>query len=86
MRRVPGRTVDRLFEQSFRVGERAPESGTYRVIHRGHRDDHNAIVIRGDEFPECRYCKNAARFMLLEQAEYIAHDIDFAGSPLEKIA
>jgi hypothetical protein len=72
--------------QRFQVGDRAPESGTYRVRHRGHRDDHNVIVVRGDEFPACRYCKSAPTFILEDAADYIAHDLDFAGTSLPKIA
>lgn len=63
----------------FHVGDRAPESGIYRAIHRGHRRDHNVILLRGDEFPQCRFCKNDPLFMLIDGAEYVSHDIDFAG-------
>jgi hypothetical protein len=63
----------------FHVGEHAPDSGIYRAIHRGHRRDHNVILLRGDDFPQCRFCKNEPLFLLVESAEYVAHDLDFAG-------
>jgi len=39
--------------------------------------------VRGDVFPRCRFCKDAAVFILVESAPYIAHDLDFAGPSLE---
>jgi hypothetical protein len=73
-----------VIKEYFHVGDRAPESGTYRAIHRGHRKTHIVVAIRGDEFPQCRFCKNDPVFVLLERVDYIAHDLDFAGLPLEK--
>ena len=68
-----------ILREHFRVGDRAPRSGSYRVIHKGHRKSHRVLVLRGDEFPPCRFCKDEAVFELAESAEYIAHDIDFSG-------
>ncbi len=42
------------------------------------------IVIRGDPFPRCRFCKDAAVFILVDSIPYIAHDLDFAGPAVEK--
>lgn len=53
-------------------------------MHNGHRKNHTLVVVRGDQFPRCRFCKDAAVFLLLESAPYIAHDIDFAGPSLEQ--
>lgn len=74
-----------IVRQYFRVGDRAPNSGIYQAVHSSHRKKHTVIVIRGDPFPQCRFCKDAAVFMLVEAAPYIAHDLDFAGPELEKI-
>ena len=71
-------------KEYFRVGDRAPSSGLYRAVHDGHRKNHSVIVIRGDPFPRCRFCKDAAVFLLLEATPYIAHDLDFAGPEAEK--
>ena len=73
-----------VIKKSFRVGEQAPSSGTYKAIHTGHRKSHLVIAIRGDPFPRCRFCKNAAVFVLVESTPYIAHDLDFAGPAVEK--
>ena len=74
-----------VIREYFHVGEQAPESGIYRAIHRSHRRDHSVTLLRGDEFPQCRFCKNEPLFVLVDAAEYFAHDIDFAGLPATKI-
>lgn len=72
-------------ERSFRPGETAPVSGTYRVVHLGHRGDHRVLIIRGDEFPGCRRCQQAVRFELVEGIDYAAHDWDLAGPNLQLV-
>ena len=72
-------------KEYLHVGERAGLSGVYRAIHNGHRHDHSLIVIKGDEFPPCRFCKDSTLFLLVETVEYVTHDLDFAGlSQFEK--
>jgi hypothetical protein len=61
----------------------APVTGIYRVIHQEHRANHDAVVIRGEEFPPCRTCRAAVRFTVHSQASYITHDMDFAGPSLQ---
>ena len=73
-----------VVKEYFRVGDRAPTTGTYRAIHSGHRKNHNVIVIRDEEFPRCRFCKDAAVFLLLEATPYVTHDLDFAGPSAER--
>jgi hypothetical protein len=67
----------------YSPGQSAPASGVYRVHHgTGHREDHDLIVIRGEEFAACRSCKGVVQFTLKKQASYITDDFDFAG-PME---
>jgi hypothetical protein len=76
--------VVRISESRYHAGDRAQRSGVYRVVHVRHRKPHRVLMIQGDEFPPCRFCKQAVTFQLVEPSEYIAHDLDFAGLPIAK--
>ena len=70
------------------AGERVRRAGVYSVIHRGHRPNHPAILLKGELFPFCRVCGAAVNFeftqSLLESdtVEHIGYDRDFLDSVL----
>ena len=72
---MPTHTAD---ENIYRAGALAPVSGIYRVTHlRGHREPHLAVVIRGEELPNCRTCHAAVCFEVVQMASHVTHDWDF---------
>ncbi len=67
--------------RSFRPGEVILESGIYEVVHhRGHRETHDAVMIRANRFPTCEQCGEQVRFKIKRTAPYIFHDDDFASN------
>ncbi len=66
-------------------GEYARVSGIYEALHVKHRADHEVLVIRGEEFPCCRTCKNAVRFRLIAPVDHVTHDWDFTGPALHEV-
>ena len=63
----------------FRPGEKVPSSGVYRVLHKGHRTEHEATLREGEEFPTCTVCERDVRFRLVQSANLIDRDRDFVG-------
>ncbi len=61
---------------TFRPGEKVPNSGVYRVIHdRHHHEEHEVTCIYGEPFPPCRGCGSGVRFRLVRAALHIkSHD------------
>ena len=55
----------------FRAGESIPESGLYRVLHGGHRGNHEAVLLRGELFPRCQVCAENVHFELLQAAPHL---------------
>jgi hypothetical protein len=66
-----------MAEHEYRPSEAVPVSGVYRVEHGGHRETHEATLLRGDVFPSCAICHAQVRFTLKYQATQIADDKDF---------
>jgi hypothetical protein len=63
--------------QEFKAGDQVPSSGVYRVLHKGHRDEHDATLREGEQFPVCTVCKQEVRFRLVQSATSIDRDADF---------
>jgi hypothetical protein len=63
----------------YSPSQSAPVSGIYSVYHgSGHREDHDLILVRGEDFAACRSCKGNVQFTLKKQASHIRDDLDFA--------
>jgi hypothetical protein len=55
-------------EKPFRCGEKIPESGIYRVVHRNHRLPHEVTLLRDQLFPRCAKCEDSVYFELVRSA------------------
>ena len=63
----------------YKPGEMVPVSGIYSVVHERHREPHDALAIRGDEFPLCRVCRDRVRFHVAHVLPHVTHDFDLTG-------
>ncbi len=63
----------------FKPGQKVPSSGVYRVLHKDHRDEHEATLREGEFFPNCTICDQGVRFHLVQSADLIDQDRDFVG-------
>ena len=74
-----------MAEQEFRPGDNVPRAGIYLVIHEAHRDHHEAVVLQGGVFPNCRECGERVRYRLSQAAASLDDDSDFdSGGHAEK--
>ena len=64
-------------EQVYSPGEAVPQTGVYRVVHDGHRTEHEATLLNGGNFPHCVHCGESVRFCLVRAAAHIQGDRDF---------
>jgi hypothetical protein len=62
-------------------GEPVSLSGVYQVRHYRHRLPHEATLLEGEVFPQCRYCRAEVRFRLMRGAERVEEDYDFRHDP-----
>lgn len=49
----------------FKVGDRVPVNGIYRVEHAAHRLPHEVTLLGGQPFPPCAKCRGRVRFELV---------------------
>lgn len=54
-------------------------SGIYTAVHELHRQPHEVVAIRGEEFPPCRVCKDQVRFYIARPIPHMTHDFDLTG-------
>jgi hypothetical protein len=69
----------------FRVGERVPQSGVYRVFHSEHRVSHEVTLVGAQDFPRCSHCGTNVHFELLHSAPEIDQDKNFSTRRLWEI-
>ncbi len=62
---------------TFHPGERAPESGIYRVLHYQHRLPHDVTIPKETVLPRCGHCGERVRFVYLHAAPFMNEDYDF---------
>jgi len=67
-----------MAEHAYKPSEAVPFSGVYWVEHHGHRDTHEATLLRGEVFPACATCLRRVRFVLKHEAHDIRGDRDFS--------
>jgi hypothetical protein len=70
-----------MAEKVFKPGEKAPQSGIYKVLHYQHRLYHEVTILAGQSLPACRRCGNEVRFQLVSFASPVDEDADFKLSP-----
>ena len=64
----------------FKPGDLTPITGIYLVRHElQHRGAHEAVIIRGEQFPACRTCGVNVSYENLRPISHIIHDWDFFG-------
>jgi len=78
--RPPAAKLHSHEDRACEPGQLAPISGIYHVVHDGHRQDHEVVAIRGEEFPLCRICQGNVQFHIAKVASHMTHDRDLAGS------
>jgi hypothetical protein len=67
---------------SYLPQDLVPVTGIYRVTHVPElhdREPHDAVLIRGEEFPKCRTCNSRVQYEIRIQCSHITHDFDFSG-------
>jgi hypothetical protein len=72
----PG-TANAMPDKEYRPGDPVPQTGVYRVVHDGHRSEHEATLLNGGQFPPCTRCGEKVRFALVRAAAPIHGDSDF---------
>lgn len=55
-------------KMQFSCGDKIPESGIYRVVHRDHRLPHEVTLLRDQLFPRCTRCEGSVYFELVRSA------------------
>lgn len=73
--------VTAMAENVFKPGEKAPQSGIYKVLHYQHRLYHEVTILAGQSLPSCRRCGQEVRFQLVSSAVPVEDDADFKTAP-----
>ncbi len=70
-----------MAENVLKPGDKAPQSGIYKVLHHQHRLSHDVTILAGQSLPACRRCGNDVRFQLVSSAAPVEQDPDFKLPP-----
>ena len=73
--------VTAMAEKVLKPGEKAPQSGIYKVLHYQHRMYHEVTILSGQSLPTCRRCGSEVRFQLVSSATPVEDDADFQQAP-----
>lgn len=52
--------------ERFSTGDTVPVTGLYVVHHAAHRLPHEALLLKGEQFPRCAKCADQVEFELLK--------------------
>jgi hypothetical protein len=69
----------------FRVGEKVPFTGMYRIFHAEHRTSHEVVLLKDQQFPRCSHCGTDVHFELLSKVPSLENDPDFKSRRLFEV-
>jgi len=71
--------------RAYKPGDTVPISGVYSAVHLEHREPHEVVAVRGEEFPLCRVCQAEVTFHMEHLVPHMTADFDLTGPPPETL-
>jgi len=59
-----------IAEGTWKTGAFVPRTGTYAVVHSGHRLPAEVTLVQGERFPRCQACENPVAFALRHRLDH----------------